>query len=80
MTVTETINAIATAPGLQPSAAVSASYTITPNYAISFPNGFSPAQSSGLMTFNGSTDLDDFRLQLTNGETGEAGSAFLPRR
>ena len=79
VTVTETINAIATAPGLQPSAAVSASYTITPNYAISFPNGFSTAQSSGLMTFNGSTDLDDFRLQLTNGETGEAGSAFFTK-
>ena len=28
------------------------------------------------MQFNGSTDLDDFRLQLTNGGTNEAGSAF----
>ena len=28
------------------------------------------------MKFNGSTDLDDFRLQLTNGGLNEAGSAF----
>ncbi len=28
------------------------------------------------MQFNGSTDLDDFRLQLTNGGLNEAGSAF----
>ena len=28
------------------------------------------------MQFNGSTDLDDFRLQLTNGGLNQAGSAF----
>jgi hypothetical protein len=77
VTVSETINAIAFAPNLQPSAVVSSTYTITPNYAINFSNGFSQALSSGLMTFNGSTALDDFRLQLTDGGTDEAGSAFF---
>jgi hypothetical protein len=72
----ETVNAIATAPNLSPSAVVSGAYTITPVYTFNFSNGFTTAQSSGLMTFNGSTDLDDFRLQLTNGGNNEAGSAF----
>jgi len=72
----ETVRAIATAPNLSPSTVISAAYTITPVYAVNFTQGFATAQSSGLMTFNGSTDLDDFRLQLTNGGQNEAGSAF----
>jgi hypothetical protein len=72
--VTETVNAIAVAPNLSPSAVTSATYTIQPDYTINFSNGFAVAQ--GPMTFNGSTDLDDVRLQLTNGEANEAGSAF----
>ncbi len=74
--VSETVQAIATSPSLLPSTVISATYTITPLYNINFTNGFTQAQSSGLMTFNGSTDLDDFRLQLTNGGQNEAGSAF----
>jgi hypothetical protein len=74
--VTETVEAIATGPGLKSSAVISAAYTITPVYAINFSEGFTQAVSSGLMQFNGSTDLDDFRLQLTNGGSLEAGSAF----
>ncbi len=74
--VSETVKAIATGPGLKNSAVVSAAYTITPLYAINFSQGFTQAVSSGLMQFNGSTGLDDFRLQLTNGGTLEAGSAF----
>jgi hypothetical protein len=74
--VSQTIQAIAVAPSLQPSSLVNATYTITPPYAISFPGGFANAQTSGLMQFNGSTDLDDFRLQLTDGGLKEAGSAF----
>jgi Bacterial lectin/Chitobiase/beta-hexosaminidase C-terminal domain len=77
--VTETVEAVATAPGLQNSAVVSATYNIAPVYAINFAQGFTDAVSSGLMQFNGSTDLDDFRLQLTNGEDDEAGSAFYTR-
>jgi hypothetical protein len=75
----ETVQAIAAAPGLLPSAVVGAAYVITPLYDISFTNGFSQAQSSGLIQFNGSTDLDDFRLQLTNGGPNEAGSAFYTK-
>jgi hypothetical protein len=41
--------------------------------SINFGSGFS--NSTGLQ-FNGSTDLDDSRLQLTNGGANEAGSAF----
>ena len=31
------------------------------------------------MTFNGSTGLDDTRLQLTSGLANQAGSAFMTR-
>ena len=66
---TSTINALATATGLSNSPVVTAMYTIGPNFTAGF------AASS--MTFNGSTDLDDTRLQLTNGGLNEAGSAFF---
>ncbi len=73
---TATINAIATATALTNSPVAKAAYTIGPAApAISFPNGFAAALTT--MTFNGSTDLDDSRLQLTNGGTQEAGSAFV---
>jgi hypothetical protein len=70
----ETIQAIAVAPGPYSSSVITASYTIQPVGAINFSQGFSLAD--GPMQFNGSTDLDDFRLQLTNGGQNEAGSAF----
>ncbi len=72
--VSETVRAFAAAPGLLPSPVVDASYVIEPSYAINFSQGFSLAQ--GPVQFNGSTGLDDFRLQLTNGGQEEAGSAF----
>jgi hypothetical protein len=78
VSVSETVQAFATAPNLQASAQVAASYDIDPVYTFSFPDGFTDAQ--GPMQFNGSTDLDDFRLQLTNGGTFEAGSAFYATR
>ncbi len=74
--VSETVQAIAIAPSLLPSSIVSAAYDIDPAYTIDFRQGFAQAQASGKMQFNGSTDLDDFRLQLTNGGFYEAGSAF----
>ncbi len=74
--VSETVQAIAIAPSLLPSSIVSAAYVIDPAYTIDFSQGFAQSQASGQMKFNGSTDLDDFRLQLTNGGYFEAGSAF----
>jgi hypothetical protein len=72
---TTTITAIASSPGMTDSSAVSATYTIgagsgpTVNYAQGFSN------DAGLQ-LNGSADLDDSRLQLTNGGLNEASSAF----
>ncbi len=73
---TTTINAIATASGLSASPMASSTYTINlgGTAAVNFGNGFSTSASS--MTFNGSTDLDDTRLQLTSGGMNQAGSAF----
>jgi LysM repeat protein len=75
VSATETLNAIAVAPGFVNSDVASAEYTIdTGQTGIDFPEGFAGTQ--GIMVLNGSTDLDDSRLQLTNGGTGEAGSAW----
>ena len=75
VTATTTIKAIATASGLSNSPVSSAVYTINLGGAgIDFSAGFSTSASS--MTFNGSTGLDDTRLQLTSGLTGQAGSAW----
>ncbi len=74
ISASQTVQAMAVSPGPYASAVVSATYTILPAGAFSFPSGFTLAD--GPIQFNGSTDLDDFRLQLTNGVTNEAGSAF----
>ena len=75
ISATTTINAIATATGLSNSPVASSTYTISPvGTGINFSLGFGNAASS--MTFNGSTGLDDTRLQLTNGGLNQAGSAF----
>ena len=71
----ETINAIATSPGLSASPQSSASYTIGSGTGINFGTGFSSSASS--MTFNGKTQLDDTRLQLTDGLSNEAGTAWF---
>jgi len=68
------VQAIAVTPGPYITPAVSASYVIQPAGTINFTNGF--ALADGPMQFNGSTGLDDFRLQLTDGGSNEAGSAF----
>jgi hypothetical protein len=70
----EQIRALATAPNLGTSSIVNQTYTITPVYSLYYPTGFADAE--GPIQFNGSTDLDDIRLQLTNGGLFEAGSAF----
>ncbi|MBV9886405.1 MAG: chitobiase/beta-hexosaminidase C-terminal domain-containing protein, partial [Acidobacteria bacterium] len=73
----ETINAIATSGTLSTSPQASASYGIgvAAGSAPNFPVGFS--SSASVMTFNGSTGLDDTRLQLTSGATNQAGSAWF---
>ncbi len=71
---TTTIMTLASSSGLSDSPVISATYTINPNATtINYGLGFSNPAG---MQFNGSTDLDDSRLQLTNGNTDEAGSAF----
>jgi hypothetical protein len=69
------INAIAAFSGLTNSNLATASYTIQPNGTeINYGNGFSSVAG---LTLNGSaTNVDDTRLQLTTGLTGQAGSAF----
>ncbi len=75
ISTTTTLKAIATATGLSASPVSSGLYTISSGGStINFSSGFSTAQSS--MTFNGSTGLDDTRLQLTSGLSFQAGSAF----
>jgi hypothetical protein len=74
ISTSETVQAVAIAPGPYLSSVESVTYTIQPAGTINFSNGFTLAD--GPMQFNGSTDLDDFRLQLTNGGQNEAGSAF----
>jgi hypothetical protein len=75
VTSSETIKAIAAVAGVGNSPVTTATYTMTPasNTTINYGLGF--ANATGLQ-FNGSTDLDDSRLQLTNGGASEAGSAF----
>jgi hypothetical protein len=75
VTATKTIRALASAPGLSDSPVVSGTFTINANGTtpINFGLGFS---NPGCMQFNGSTKLDDSRLQLTDGSGNEAGSAF----
>jgi Legume lectin domain/Chitobiase/beta-hexosaminidase C-terminal domain/Fn3 associated len=73
--VTTTIRAIATFKGLSNSPVASSTYTITlGGTGLNYSNGFSTSAST--MTFNGSTGLDDSRLQLTSGVANQAGSAF----
>lgn len=72
---TTTIKTFATSTGRTASGVVSATYTIQSGgtTAINFGGGFT---SSGL-TFNGDASLVGSRLQLTNGLSNVAGSAFF---
>jgi Legume lectin domain/Chitobiase/beta-hexosaminidase C-terminal domain len=76
VSTTTTINAIASAPGFTDSPMSSGTYTINPNATTSINFGLGFSDPTG-MQFNGSTDLDDSRMQLTNGSLNEAGAAFF---
>jgi hypothetical protein len=68
-------NVIALDSGFSASNVITRSYEIdVEGTSVNFGSGFSSA--TGVMTFNGSTDLDDTRLQLTSGAENQAGSAF----
>ena len=72
----ETLNAIAVLSGFANSQMASANYVLNIGQTgINFTSGF--AGTTSTVIENGSTDLDDSRLQLTNGESGEAGSAWF---
>jgi hypothetical protein len=72
---TETITAFATASGMNPSPALAQTYTIVLGATgIQYSQGF--AASSGQVILNGTSQLNDSRLQLTDGLANEAGSAF----
>ena len=78
VTASETINAIASASGFMPSTVTSETYNLQTQAlasAINFGGGFGSAQSA--MTFNGSAALSNGLLQLTNGGSSEAGSAWF---
>ncbi len=76
----ETLRAVAIAPAHPESASALADYTITVGTsgsgAVPFGNGF-PAAS---MLLNGSAQLAGSRLRLTDGNSGEAGSAYYPSK
>jgi Bacterial lectin/Legume lectin domain/Chitobiase/beta-hexosaminidase C-terminal domain len=74
ISASQTVQAVAVYSDQASSSVVSATYAIQPAGVLNFSNGF--ALADGIIQFNGSTDLDDYRLQLTNGGTNEAGSAF----
>jgi hypothetical protein len=72
---TETLSAIAAASGDSNSNVGSATYTLASGQTgINFPIGF--AETQGILILNGVADLDDSRLQMTDGGTNEASSAW----
>lgn len=82
VTATETIKAIASASGYRPSAVASETYNLQSqsgggggSSTINFGSGFGSAQNS--MRLNGSAALSNGLVQLTNGGSTEAGSAWF---
>ncbi len=73
---TKTIKAIGSKSGLTDSVVASGTYTINTSASTSINFGAGFSTPTGLQ-FNGSTDLDDSRLQLTSGLANQAGSAFF---
>jgi hypothetical protein len=76
VSATTTIKAIGSQTGLTDSSVSSGIYTISTSGTTSINFGVGFSTPTGLQ-FNGSTDLDDSRLQLTSGLANQAGSAFF---
>ncbi len=76
VSATTTIKAIGSETGLTDSGVSSGTYTINTSGTTSVNFGVGFSTPTGLQ-FNGSTDLDDSRLQLTSGLANQAGSAFF---
>src|SRR6266568_1992290 len=75
VSTSETLSAIAVASGLLNSPVAQTTYTLNIGQTgINFPLGF--AGTTGVMILNGSTGLEDTRLQLTNGALNESGTAW----
>ena len=75
VSATETIEAVAVASGLNNSPVSTATFTIVAaGTGINYPQGF--AASAGQIVLNGNAQLDDSRLQLTDGGQNEASSAW----
>ena len=72
---TGTLRAVAVAAGMSQSLVSTALYTIpaASSTGPDYPNGFTGTD----LTFNGTTTLNGTRLRLTDGNGGEAGSAFF---
>jgi hypothetical protein len=82
ITTSQTIKAVAAATGFTPSTVTSETYNLQSQTggggsasSINFGSGFGSAQSS--ITFNGSAALSNGVLQLTNGGSHEAGTAWF---
>jgi len=75
--VTTTIRASALAPNYTASSVATALYTITqPDSVFDMSNGF----ARNTLTRNGSAKLVNNKIQLTNGGTGQAGTAWYPTK
>jgi hypothetical protein len=73
---TTTVMAIGSQSGLSDSGVATGIYTINSGATTSINFGLGFSNPVG-MQFNGTTDLDDSRLQLTSGGLNQAGSAFF---
>jgi predicted RecA/RadA family phage recombinase len=74
LTSSATVTAIASASGDTNSNTATAAYTITGSPTVNFSSGFTGETT---LTLNGSAVINGSRLRLTDGGSGEAGSAFF---
>jgi len=76
VSASKTLQAVAVATNYLASPTASASYTIAVSTGIAFSNGFAGSK----LKLNGSAAVTGNALQLTNGGTAQAGSAWFPTK